>query len=209
MRSKGASFEREICKYLSLWWTEGEFDDVFWRKRVRSTRKSVSAEFQLGDIKAERPEGEDLLKIFSIELKTGYSGGKKRTNVKQVPWDLLDLIDYRTGSEDVEKKQIIKFWRQCTRDAEVDNKIPLLIFKRDFHKPIVCIHNNTMNSLEDYQGQYEKRFVIFCPDNYTKEQKKLGDKNKDDWLLFFRADDFFEWLDPETVRMMDLKNVRF
>ena len=202
---KGASFEREMCKYLSLWWTEGKHDDVFWRKRVRSTRKSIDAKFQLGDIKAERPEGEDLMKMFSIELKTGYSVGRKGKHVKNVPWDLLDIIDFRKGSKDIEKKTIIKFWRQCTRDAEIDNKYPLLIFKRDFHVPVVCIHSTLFDQFENYQGRYYKRFIIFYPDMITTKQKQDNVDQKDDLLVLFRSEDFFEWLNPETIKMMDPK----
>ena len=100
---KGESFEREMCRYLSLWWTEVKHSDVFWRSRVRATRKSPDAKHQLGDIKSDSPEGEGLMKVFSIELKTGYSVGKKGKTIKNVPWDLLDLIDYRKGSEDLAK----------------------------------------------------------------------------------------------------------
>ena len=28
---KGSEFEREMCKCLSLWWTDSKRDDVFWR----------------------------------------------------------------------------------------------------------------------------------------------------------------------------------
>ncbi len=202
---KGASFEREICKYLSLWWTEGKYDDVFWRKRVRSTRKSIKAEFQLGDIKAERPEGEGLMKMFSIELKTGYSVGRKGKHVRNVPWDLLDIIDYRKGSEGIEKKTIIKFWRQCTRDAEIDNKYPLLIFKRDFHVPVVCIHESLMSIFEGYEGTYKDRYLVFHPDFFTEKHYQDNIDEKDDWLVFLRAEQFFEWLDPGTIKAMDSK----
>lgn len=202
---KGSDFERDQCRFLSLWWTEGKYNDVFWRKRVRSTRKSVDAKFQLGDIKAERPEGDGLMKILSIELKTGYSVGRKGKHVRNVPWDLLDLIDFRKGSEDIEKKQLIKFWRQTTRDAEIDNKYPLLIFKRDFHVPVVCIHNNLFDQFENCQGRYNKRFIIFYSDMITKEQKQDNVDGKDDLLVLFRAEDFFSWLNPETIKSIDPK----
>ena len=186
---KGESFEREICKYLSLWWSDGKYADIFWRSRVRSTRKSLSAKHQLGDIKADSPEGEGLMKVFNIELKTGYSVGKKGKTVKNVPWDLLDLIDYRKGSEDLEKKQIIKFWRQTVTDAEISERIPLLIFKRDFHVPVVCISSRLMNTLENYQNQYNNRLFCYEENDYEK-------------LVFTRVETFFEWLSPETVKMM-------
>lgn len=186
---KGESFERDMCRFLSLWWTEGKHNDVFWRSRVRATRRSPDAKHQLGDIKADSPEGEGLMKVFNIELKTGYSVGKKGKTVKNVPWDLLDLIDYRKGSEDLEKKQIIKFWRQTVTDAEISERIPLLIFSRDYHQPVVCISNRLMNTLENHQGRYNNR--LFCYEENDCEK-----------LVFVRAETFFAWLNPETVKMM-------
>ena len=196
---KGENFERDQCRFLSLWWTEGKHSDVFWRSRVRATRKTPNAKHQLGDIKSDSPEGEGLMKVFSIELKTGYSVGKKGKTVKNVPWDLLDLIDYRKGSEDLEKKQIIKFWRQTVTDAEISERIPLLIFKRDFHVPVVCIQSSLMDTLENYQGAYKKGCLEFYPEFEDFEKFVSEEKNL---LVFCRAKSFFEWLNPETVKMM-------
>ena len=187
---KGGEFERKTCKFLSLWWTDGKYKDVFWRSRVKSTRESPNAKHQLGDIKAERPEGQPLVDVFSIELKSGYSKGKKGKTVKNVPWDLLDLIDYRKGSEALEKKQIFVFWQQTVKDAEISNRKPLLIFKRDFHLPVVCITSNCMGKLESFQGKYKGRLLCFENDN-------------EELLVFVRVESFFEWLNPETVKMFD------
>src|SRR5262245_2386383 len=29
--AKGSKFERDLCRQLSLWWSDGKRDDVFWR----------------------------------------------------------------------------------------------------------------------------------------------------------------------------------
>src|SRR6476660_6899090 len=86
--AKGADFEREICKQLSLWWTYDSRDDVFWRSSQsggRATvrfRKGKGTAGSYGDICAMDPIGEPLLKLFTIELKRGRSHGE--------PGDLLD-----------------------------------------------------------------------------------------------------------------------
>ena len=85
---KGGDFEREICKRLSMWWTGGQRDDVFWRSsqsggRATQRAKSGKATYgSYGDIAAVDPIGEPLLKLFTIELKRGSSYG--------CPADLLD-----------------------------------------------------------------------------------------------------------------------
>lgn len=81
--SKGSSFERAICKQLSIWWTkalEGKGrDDVFWRssqsggRATLRARKGLRTAGSYGDITAVDPIGEPLLKLFTIELKRGSS----------------------------------------------------------------------------------------------------------------------------------------
>lgn len=79
--AKGSSFEREICKTLSLWWTGGERSDVFWRSSQSGGRATQRAKTgkrtfgSYGDISAVDPIGQPLLKLFTIELKRGRSHG--------------------------------------------------------------------------------------------------------------------------------------
>ena len=41
-KAKGSSFERLICKELSLWITGGEHQDVFWRSAMSGGRSTVA-----------------------------------------------------------------------------------------------------------------------------------------------------------------------
>lgn len=86
--AKGSSFERKMSKRLSLWWTEGERSDVFWRtsqsggRATQRAKKGQRTYGSYGDITAVDPVGEPLLKLFTIELKRGRSHGS--------PDDLID-----------------------------------------------------------------------------------------------------------------------
>lgn len=78
-KSKGSNFERQLCGKLSLWWSDGEDDDIFWRTAgsgARSTsrsRKQGKKTFgQAGDIQATNPCGQPLIDLFTIEMKCGY-----------------------------------------------------------------------------------------------------------------------------------------
>jgi len=88
---KGSEFEREMCKCLSLWWTDSKRDDVFWRsaqsggRATERTKKGKTTYGSYGDIAAVDPIGEPLLKFATIELKRGSSHG--------VPWDLFESSD--------------------------------------------------------------------------------------------------------------------
>jgi len=76
---KGQRFEREFCKRLSLWWTGGRRDDVFWRTvgsgawvTMRKKRGMDAPRRQWGDVVAVDPEGEFLTEHVAFELKRGY-----------------------------------------------------------------------------------------------------------------------------------------
>ena len=77
--SKGSSYERELCKTLSRWWTKGERDDVFWRSSGSGARAKVRGRAgtqtmgQHGDIAATDPIGAPFIDAFTIEAKRGYS----------------------------------------------------------------------------------------------------------------------------------------
>lgn len=123
--AKGASFEREICKKLSLWWTYDHTDDVFWRSSQSGGRATIRhrqgkrTAGSYGDICALDPIGEPLLKMFTIELKRGRSHGD--------PADLLDC----TGN--LNKHPFLQAVRQAQAGAEAAGSTSwLLIAKRDF-----------------------------------------------------------------------------
>jgi hypothetical protein len=184
--AKGDSFERLVPRQLSLWFTHGKRDDLYWRKKNRNRRDGNK--YQLGDIICETSEGRELTQLFNIELKTGYSKSRSgTTKVKNVPWDLLDLIDYTIRkNQKVKNFVILDFWEQTTRDAKLTSRIPLLIFKRDYHVPVVVISKEHKSLLSEYLGDIDVESFLSL--NY-----------KDDVLLFYRRDEFFEWLTPEIV----------
>lgn len=90
-RGKGSQFERDLCRQLSLWWTNGSRDDVFWRSAQSGGRATFRAKKgkqtfgSYGDIAATDPIGRPLLDLMTIEAKKGY--GKKGT-----AFDALDNL---------------------------------------------------------------------------------------------------------------------
>lgn len=183
MSDKGGSFERDQCRFLSLWFTNGERDDVFWRNRTRRTHVSPDGKHQLGDVMAVHSLGIPLVEVLNIELKTGYSVKKKKG---VVPWDLLDIID---ANPKLTKKDsvptIIKFWKQAVTDADISKRIPMLIFHRDYHKSVVCIRNSFFTKLKNFLGDFEGNYLTL---RYDRE-----------WLLFFKKTEFFDWCTPEVM----------
>lgn len=204
--AKGQDFEREESRFISLWWTNNDRDDIFWRNRVKITSKTPNAERQLGDLTCNHTIGLPFIETFSVELKAGYSKSKltsmkkkneelnkkrikegkepKALSVRNVPWDLLDIVDGRQIDDEL---VIFKFWEQCLSDAELSGRIPLLIFKRDFHCPTVCVNLKDFKEIIGHIGDPPERNIVLS----IKKDKKLS---------FFRHSDFFEWLTPEAIK---------
>ena len=127
-KAKGCSFERDICKKLSLWWTNQQSDDIFWRTassggRATQRKKQEKETFgQNSDIQATNPDGQPFVDLFCIECKRGY--GK---------WDLLEFLD---GGKTT--PEILSFSNQVMEDCE-KGQYPVIIFKRDRKKACIAI----------------------------------------------------------------------
>jgi hypothetical protein len=188
---KGADFERQVCRMLSLWWTDDEDADVFWRNRTRATKQSPDAKHQLGDIMAMKAVGAPLIERINIETKNGYSKTRKGTRMRNIPWDLLDLIDGKLDG----KKQILEFWTQCQRDAELSKRIPMLIFKRDFHEPVVVLESTVVLGLEEIRGKLNCPILGYTA---TLDDKQLTEMP----LVFLRLETFLEQVDPKAIGML-------
>lgn len=88
MASKGGPFEREVCKRLSAWWSDGANDFVFWRSNTSGAmatvrgRKGKDTAGHRGDVTNVHESGKPLIDLVSLELKFGYA--------TQTVQDLLD-----------------------------------------------------------------------------------------------------------------------
>jgi hypothetical protein len=127
--AKGSQFERDICRQLSLWWSEGKRDDVFWRTSgsgARAKTRSYKGKKTFGqnaDIQATDPIGQPLIDLFSIECKRGYSNKL-----------LSNLID----APDSLNKELQKCFIQVLTDTKNSGSpFWLLVIKRDFGVPVV------------------------------------------------------------------------
>lgn len=121
---KGSSYEREICKKLSLWWTYGEDDDVFWRTagsgaRATGRRKQGKKTFgQDGDIQATNPIGQPFVDLFAVEIKRGYKDANP-----------MSVFDHKPGKP---LCPFLKFIQQADRAcSSSESPFWLIIHKRD------------------------------------------------------------------------------
>ena len=128
-KQKGAGFERDICKALSLWVSKGQNVDLYWRSAMSGGRATVAKGKvrQAGDITAVAPEGHALTDIFYIECKA-----YKDIN--------LDCLVKGKGT-------LLDFWAIASREALVYDKLPMLIFKRNHWPVLVVLDNQGLTAL--------------------------------------------------------------
>lgn len=117
-KSKGSAFERQVCKDLSLWVTNGQKDDCFWRSAMsggRATvqhRKGQDLSHVSGDICATHPDGYPLIENWFIECKFYKDLGFKT------------LVTSGRGV-------VADFWGKACDQAQQHMKRPMLILKQN------------------------------------------------------------------------------
>lgn len=182
------SFERSVCRRLSLWITDGDRDDVLWRNRLRKRRDAPDAKQQLGDIGPAAPEGVPFCELFNVEVKHGYSGTRRGKRTRNVPWDALDVIDSAKNRSNLE---LVEFWQQCTSDAEASGRRPLLVFKRDYHVPVACVDRELFGELE----------LLFSECYLDTVRIDCGGYS----LRMMNLDGFLGWVDSGVVDLLDAR----
>ena len=131
-KAKGSSFEREMSRLLSLWWTNGKRDDAIWRSASSGALTTVGKGRYLahtGDFAATDGDAELLFKHVIIEAKRGYN----RCSMQ----DMLD-VPYRV----MDKNPVWQMQYKLGQACQEQQKEGLLLWKRDrrellvFYRPL-------------------------------------------------------------------------
>jgi hypothetical protein len=124
-KTKGAAFERLVCRQLSLWISGGKNANLFWRSSMSGGRATIAAKkgekirVQSGDIAAIDPAGHPFLDVFYVECK-------RNKTVR------LDRLFYPM------KGKLLPIWETAKKNAAEVGKVPLLIVKED-GRPILLV----------------------------------------------------------------------
>lgn len=171
-KNKGNTFERLICKELSLWWTDQERDDVFWRSASsggRATQRFARGKTTAGacgDICAVDPIGEPLLKLVTIELKRGKSHGE--------PGDVLDC-----KPASLKNHKWIQTMLQAIESARQAGTVYWLIIVQRDRRNITCFFPTSMMRKGQPFGKFRRKLTIAPAFRY---RLKLPDKRQLDFV---------------------------
>lgn len=167
---KGSAFERHLCTTLSLWWTEGKRDDIFWRSScsggratIRS-RKNKKTSNQYGDITAIDSIGQPLLDLCIVEAKRGY----KDSNI-------ACMVDRPRNI----KQQTFEAWIEQSVQAmeNADSFAWLLIVKRDRRETMVYMPDYLARHLKIFGGcetEWKPQVVYVGKVKFTKGFRRMG-----------------------------------
>lgn len=177
---KGAEYERHLCKELSLWWTEGDRNDIFWRTSQSGGRATTRAKTgqrtfgQYGDIQAVDPLGLPLLQLVTVETKRGYS--------KESFSNVLDKLDRGVS-------QWEGFLKQAQEEAsEAGTPFWLLIHRRDHRRAMVFMPSDLFQLLRgDAPKLHKVRPMGFL---YLKDVH----------VVYLRLEDFCSLVTPQNIR---------
>ncbi len=124
-KAKGSSFERDVCKKLSLYITNGERADCLWRSSMSGGRATIQIKkgqenkAQVGDISSIDILSHKFISSFYVECKH---------------YRTLDLVPGLVHS----RGALHSFWVKLVKDAKEAKKCPALIAKQN-HLPTLLL----------------------------------------------------------------------
>jgi hypothetical protein len=181
--AKGASYERAICKRLSMWVSNLHRQDCFWRSAMSGGRATVLGKFRAGghrntrpkhdahagDIVATHPLGNLLCQNFVVECK----------HYKDLKW--TTLVYGGAG-------QVLGFWHKVKAEAFGSGRQPLLVMRQNSMPDIVmttCLgyydlcKMGRIPLLVRMHGKFGTAFVFKLQDllvlNFNRYRKRHGE----------------------------------
>jgi len=98
-KNKGNTHERLVASQLSLWWTDGRQDDIFFRsassggRATQRAKKGQTTANAAGDLAAMTKEGQEFLDFITVEIKRGYNTISVADLYEKVSGGFWDFID--------------------------------------------------------------------------------------------------------------------
>lgn len=187
--AKGSAFERELCRKLSLWFSEGQADDWLWRSAGSGSRATTRAKQGKGtrghggDIAPTCTEAEPLTRLFSIEAKRGYASAT-----------LHDVFDKPLKAS---QQQFEKWIQQASDSAEQQSSFSWwLITRRDRRLELITFPLDVKNKLRKYGAEIPPE--IDCLYVVTGAFVRLNGHTPMR-LVTMRLDQFLERVTPDVI----------
>jgi len=217
--AKGGNYERQVCKELSLWWTNGERDDIFWRTAGsggRSTarrKKKKSTANAAGDIRYDDALGKPFIDYFLCEIKRGYTS-RGRLNVNTLKSTLRAVKEGKYTDPEA-YKAVTKILNKTKKSGAIIDPLDLIDSKQT--EPILVEWINKAEKEKDESKRAEiiilfkrdlKNACVLCSDTLIDTlENELGGYPEitldimvnGKWYNILLAEPFFNWANSETI----------
>lgn len=143
--AKGGNYERELSRELSLWCSNGEDDDLFWRsassgaKATQRAKKGKKTKGHCGDICSTDPSSAFVTRVITIEAKRGYNDK-----------NLANLVDKPTRGQSANIDVFVEQAILAARRA--DTPYWLLIHRRDGCKAMAYVPDRLVKAIKARGG---------------------------------------------------------
>jgi hypothetical protein len=192
--AKGDQWERDLSKWMSLWWTEGHRDDVIWRVRASGSRatsrakKGKATAGGAGDLKAEDIIAQPLFDYWLAEAKRGYDvkKGKKTRNNESI--NVLYWLDKPHGTK---HPRLYQWWLEADAKRKQQGRFEaVIIFRRTGKRAVIMMRAQAFGDLHHWCGNYEGITIDI----------RYGNTWEQGAFTLLDLEDFFAWCSPESIK---------
>jgi len=187
--AKGGNFERDICKYLSMWVTRQMRDDIFWRtagsggRATARMKKGKPTADSAGDMMSTAKYGKPYTDQVVWEFKRGYGGERS----KRKPSEQIDPLSILDNPKHQKKKPVLQeWWAKISKERRSHKrKFAFIIFKRDRKDICISMTQKTFNYIEKKNRKFLRKKIYIKMYGYN--------------VVIMRLDNFCKWCNPQKT----------
>lgn len=187
---KGTDWERELSKWWSLWWTNGDREDVIWRTHGSGSRATARSKRgkgtrgAAGDLMATDPVADPLFLFFLMEAKRGY--GKADDNSANI--NILYWLDKQPRHK---PPLLFQWWMKAEQERIVHQRFEtIIIFRRTAKQPVIMLRAELFGDIHKYDGEWDMHDTTI---DISYENRRFV------FVHFFK---FLAWCTPETIEAL-------
>jgi hypothetical protein len=183
-KNKGSSWEREIGRELSKWWSNNTNKNIFVRS-INSggwgtMHRSEGVTAHSGDIESVDGVGKPFTNKIMVEAKWYKEENSVLFEV---------LLNQRS--------QVLEWWAKCEKEATDVFKVPMLVVKFNYRVPFIVIPNYFYSEVYKVFGEPNTKASIILQLDFDDTIYKC--------LMVMRFDNFLDWCKPSFFHIKEEK----
>ncbi|GAF74248.1 unnamed protein product [marine sediment metagenome] len=192
--AKGSDWEREASKMLSLWWTEGERDDVIWRTAASGGRATVRSKVgkntanACGDLCYTDRIAKPLFDFMLIECKRGYAKAQPSGSINVLYW-----LDRPTNTK---PPLLYQWWHKLKEECRAAGAhYGAIIFRRTGKRACIMLEYHLFSTMAQYCKPYTGMDITISTPHETHPWPE-------EEYVILDLERFLAWCSPQTITLM-------